>query len=258
MRHRRLCDVEPKPERQQNSFGRGLDVLIAIARSGQATVAEVAAELEIPQSTVYRYIRSLRDYALIEESGGVYLPGWRLLDLGGQHLTHTRLVEVGTSYLQDLTDQTSETSVLAVRAGSNAICLRQVISPHPGRYVFRANELLPLYAGAGQRMLLAYAPGPIVDLVLERMTSYSPSTPGKESLVKMLEQARKNGYSISRGEFQPGAVAVSVPVIVDGELACTLTLAGPATRCSSDQWLRRSLGLLTAAAADLATHLSQK
>lgn len=70
MRHRRLCDVEPKPERQQNSFGRGLDVLIAIARSGQATVAEVAAELEIPQSTVYRYIRSLRDYALIEESGG--------------------------------------------------------------------------------------------------------------------------------------------------------------------------------------------
>ncbi len=232
--------------------------MIAIARSGQATVAEVAAELEIPQSTVYRYIRSLRDYALIEESGGVYLPGWRLMDLGGQHLTHTRLVEVGTSYLQDLTDQTSETSVLAVRAGSHAICLRQVISPHQARYVFRANELLPLHAGAGQRMLLAYAPNPIVALVLERMTSYSPSTPGKESLVKLLEQSRKNGYTISRGEFQPGAVAVSVPVIVDGELACTLTLAGPAARCSSDQWVRRSLNLLTSTAADLAPHLSQR
>lgn len=246
-----------RPERQQNSFGRGLDVLIAIARGGQATVAEIAAELEIPPSTVYRYIRSLRDYALIEEAGGVYLPGWRLLDIAGQHLTHTRLVEVGTEFLQNLTHQTSETSVLAVRAGSQAICLRQVVSPHPERYAFRVNELLPLHAGAGQRLLLAYAPGPIVELVQSRMTPYSDSTPGRAELPALLDLARKNGFTVSRGEFQPGAVAVSVPVFAAGEIACSLTLAGPEDRCSSEQWIRRAVRLLRSAADELGQALAQ-
>ena len=75
----------------QNSFTRGLDVLIAIARNGQVTVAEVADELGLATSTAYRYVRSLRDYGLIEESQGVYVPGWRLMEISGEHLTHTRL-----------------------------------------------------------------------------------------------------------------------------------------------------------------------
>ncbi len=242
--------------RPQNSFARGLDVLIAVARSGEATVAEIAAELDIPPSTVYRYIRSLREYALVEESGGAYLPGWRLLDISGQHLTHTRLVEVGTAYLQNLTYQTSETSVVAVRAGSQAICLRQVISPHSERSAFRVNELLPLHAGAGQRILLAYAPRAIVDLVVSRMRPFSDSTPGPDAIPALLEQARKVGFTVSRGEFQPGTVAVSVPVISAGEVACSLTVAGPEGRCGSDRWIQRSLRLLRDAAGDLGHELA--
>lgn len=249
--------MEERRSGQQNSFGRGLDVLIAITRNGEATVAEIAAELDIPQSTVYRYIRSLRDYALVEESRGVYLPGWRLLDISGQHLTHTRLVEVGTSYLQNLTYQTSETSVVAVRAGSQAICLRQVISPNPDRHAFRVNELLPLHAGAGQRILLAYAPRAIIDLVISRMTPFSENTPGREGLPALLEKARKVGFTVSRGEFQPGAVAVSVPVVAGGEVACSLTLAGPVERCGTERWTKRALRLLRDAAGDLGHELAE-
>lgn len=252
-----LSRMEERSDGKQNSFGRGLDVLIAISRNGQSSVAELADELGIPSSTVYRYIRSLRDYALIEESQGTYVPGWRLMEISGQHLTHTRLVGLGTKHLDQLTYQTSETSVLAVRAGSQAICLRQVQSPHPDRYAFRINELLPLHAGAGQRLLLAFAPKPIVDIVLSQMQPYSAKTPDVQTLPDLLVQARRNGFTVSRGEFQKGAVAVSVPVFADGEIACSLTLAGPEERCSSEEWLRRSLRLLKDAADELGQELGK-
>ncbi len=240
----------------QTSFSRGLDVLLAVARNGQVTVPELAEELALPQSTVYRYVRCLREYALIEDARGVYVPGWRLMDIAGHHLTFTKLAELGGKHLRTLTYQTEETAVLAVRAGSHAICLRQSVSPHQDRYEFRINQLLPLHAGAGSRLLLAYAPRPIVDITLSHLTRYSDNTPAAERLLDLLARTRRDGFTVSLGEFQQGAVAVAVPVFVAGELVCSLTLAGPETRCSEEEWKRRSVRLLRLAAQELETELA--
>ncbi|HET8559607.1 MAG TPA: IclR family transcriptional regulator C-terminal domain-containing protein [Marmoricola sp.] len=240
----------------QTSFSRGLDVLIAVARNGEASVPELANELDLPQSTVYRYIRSLRDYALVEESQGVYVPGWRLMDIAGHHLTYTKLAELGGEFLRTLTYQTSETAVLAVRAGSHAICLRQSVSPLADRHAFRINQLLPLHAGAGSRVLLAYAPRAIVDITLSHLTRYSDNTPSPERLLELLARTRREGFTLSLGEFQEGAVAVAVPVFAAAELVCSLTVAGPRERCDNDEWKRRALRLLRSAADELATALA--
>lgn len=239
----------------QNSFTRGLDVLIAIARNGQVSVAEVAEELGLATSTAYRYVRSLRDYGLIEESQGVYVPGWRLMEISGEHLTHTRLAEVAGEYLRTLTYQTGETAVLAVRAGSHAICLRQSVSPAPDRYAFRINELLPLYAGAGQRLLLAYAPRPIVEVALANLVTYSAATIRAEELPAALAQVRRDQLAVSRGEFKEGAIAVAVPVFSNGECAASLTIAGPSQRCDNAEWVRRTTRLLRGAAAEMSVEI---
>lgn len=241
----------------QNSFSRGLDVLIAIARNGQVTVAEVADELGLAPSTAYRYVRALRDYGLIEESQGVYVPGWRLMEISGEHLTHTRLAEVSGDYLRTLTHQTGETAVLAVRAGSHAICLRQSVSPVLDRYAFRINELLPLYAGAGQRVLLAYAPRPIVELALANLVAYSSATIGPAELPAALAQVRRDRLAVSRGEFKQGAIAVAVPVFNSGECAASLTIAGPSDRCDNPEWVRRTTRLLRVAATEMSKEIER-
>lgn len=235
----------------QTSFSRGLDVLIALARNGQASVADLADELDLPVSTTYRYIRSLREYGLVEESQGTYVPGWRLMEISGQHLTHTRLAELGSAHLTTLTHQTSETSVLAVRAGSHGICLRQVASPMTERHTFRVNELLPLYAGAGQRVLLAFAPPAVVEIVKAGSMPAVHGAAHTERLHQQLVDIRRVGFAHSVGEVQPGAVAVAVPVFANGEIACSLTLAGPESRCGTDAWLRRGIRLLRTAADGL-------
>lgn len=223
--------------------------MVRIAATGEVSVEELAADLGIPVSTVYRYIKSLRELSLIEEFHGSYTPGWRLLDLSGQHLTHTRLAEIGVSVLESIVESTSETAVLAVRSGLHAICLKQVSSPHPLRYAFKINQLLPLHAGAGQRTLLAYAPEAVIEKVLEqRFPRFTERTPSRGALLEYLKQIRDTGYAISRGELSQGAIAIARPVFSGGEIVCSLTVAGPESRCSSNAWSHRALQALSKAA----------
>ncbi|QIY74321.1 IclR family transcriptional regulator [Streptomyces sp. RLB1-33] len=234
---------------------RGLNVLISVAESGEARVEEIAADAGIPVSTVYRYLRTLRELDLVEERAGTYVLGWRLLELSGQHLTHTRLVELGHSLLQGLTDSTGETAVLAVRVRSQAMCLRQTQSAHPTRVAFRINQLLPLYAGAGQRLLLAHAPREVIDNVLEQpMRTVTARTPDRIRLAMEMESVRTNGFLVTRGELSEGAVAVAVPVMTAGEVVCTLTVAGPENRCGP-AWRRHAHNQLRSAGSRLTEKL---
>lgn len=239
------------------SFLRGLRVLIAVAESGETRADEIAAEADVPLSTVYRYLRSLRELDLVEERGGTYVPGWRLLELSGQHLTHTKLVEVGHSYLRDLSEGTGETAVLTVRVGTRAMCLRQIESEHPIRMAFKINQLLPLYAGAGQRMLLAHSPPSVIERVLSyRLRHITDHTLDREHILREIEQIRRAGYLISHGELYDFAVAVAVPVFSDGEVVCALTVAGPENRCGP-AWVKSTRTFLQATSHRLADTLEQ-
>jgi DNA-binding IclR family transcriptional regulator len=222
------------------SFMRGLKVLISVAESGESRADQIATDIGVPLSTVYRYLRTLRELDLVEERDGSYVPGWRLLELSGQNLAYTRLVELGHSFLRELAEVTGETAVLTVRAGTHAVCLRQVESQHPIRMAFRIGQLLPLYAGAGQRMLLAHAPESVIERVLSQpMRHLTDRTPNRSAIVRELQQIRQTGFLISRGEYYDGAVAVAIPVFGGGEIVCSLTVAGPEHRCGP-AWQRHA------------------
>ena len=57
----------PEP---RTSFERGLSIMVQIASSGEASVNDLSKDLGIPVSTVYRYVKSLRKMALIDELHG--------------------------------------------------------------------------------------------------------------------------------------------------------------------------------------------
>lgn len=240
------------------SFLRGLRVLISVAESGEIRADHIAVETEVPLSTVYRYLRTLRDLELVEERDGSYVPGWRLLELAGQHLTHTRLVELGHAFLRELSEGTGETAVLTVRVGTQAMCLRQVESHHAIRMAFRINQLLPLHAGAGQRMLLAHAPHAVVERVLEQpLRHITDQTLDRAHVAKEIAQIRRTGFLVTHGELADGAVAVAVPVFAAGEIVCSLTVAGPDNRCTSG-WIANTRALLQTASHRLADVLDER
>ena len=238
---------------------RGLRVLTHVAEGGEVSAQDVSAELGLPLSTTYRYLKTLTDFDLIEKQHGRLVPGWRLSAWSGQDITRTRLIEVGHSFLQGLTNRTGKVSVLTVRAGHNAVCLRQVSPSADTDISFRINQVLPIYRGAGQRVLLAYAPPAVIEGALRAVSADAADDHAalarRQHLIADLKDIRARGVAVSHGELIDSAIAVAAPVRVGGEVICSLAVAGHADRVPAN--LVKSLTpVLTSAAAELGAELS--
>src|SRR5262249_59090182 len=128
-----------------------------------------------PLSTVHRYLRALRSPGFVEDSDGTYCAGPRLGRPGsaGALPTPTDLRRLARPTLERLGAETSETAILSIRSGWHALCLDQVESQHAVNLAFKIGQELPLHAGAGSRVLLAYAPADVVSEVLEHLPSFT-------------------------------------------------------------------------------------
>lgn len=239
-----------------SSFERGLAILAEIAACGETTVDAVALKLRIPPSTAYRYVKVLREQGFVTEEEGRYRPGRVLLQTSGQHLAQSYLAEVGNAVLRSIVDQVGETAVMIVRIRDQAMCLRRAEPNKSLKYTFALNEWLPLHAGAGQRILLSWAPLEVVRQVLAGpMTRFTPNTLGPEQIIASIPQVRSTGMVLSRGELDEGSVSLAIPVFSRGEVVCSLNVAGPEGRCGSKFWVASTLKAMREAAAGLTDSL---
>lgn len=197
----------------------------------------IADELGLPVSTVYRYLRTLREFGLAFAVEGIW-SATASLDFVRSGISRSQLVALAAPVLQQLSATTQETAALTIRAGLHAVCIHQVESPQPIRMAFRIGQILPLYAGAAERVLLAHAPADVVDAVVSGETEpLTSNTPNREELVQKLASIRRSGYGVSSGEVTPGAIEVAAPVRVDGEAVCALSVTAPEVRCKAS-WPR--------------------
>lgn len=242
-------------ESHGSSFAKGLAVLGWLLDRDRVRADEIADGLGIPLSSTYRYLRTLRQGGFAAEIGGTYLLGPRLRGHVGGVTTHV-LSELALPFLDHLAEVTTETAVLTVRRGRHAICIGQVESAHRIHLAFRVGQLLPLYAGAGQRVLLAFAPDTVVRDVLDtELRTFTPETPSRAEIARALGRIKEAGYAVSRGEIMTGAIAIAVPVLHGQTAICALTVAGPRDRCPAS-WRDHARHELTAAATSLAELLA--
>lgn len=235
-----------------SSLERGLALLSTVSTVGEHTAASLASDVGLPVSTTYRYLRVLREGSFVREDRGRYEPGSALIALSGNRSAQTFLAEIGPALLGDIVASIGETAVMIIRVGTRALCLRRVEPDKALKYTFAVNQMLPLHAGAGQRALLAWAPDAVIEQVLGGdLERYTDNTPTEEQLRQSIPTVRKMGWVLSRGELDAGSVSVSVPVLFGGEAVCSLNVAGPETRCGSREWVRRTVDILQASAADL-------
>lgn len=242
----------------ESSFARGLQVLLALSGGARRTPADIADVLDLPLSTVYRYLRELRRLSLaIEVSPGVYAAGRALFGLAlGAPLTD-QLKLHGESILHELTRRTGETSMLSIRVDLGMMTIAQVESPQPMRLSFVPGRLHPLHAGATATVLLAYdAPELIARVLNKPLTRFTPDTLiDPAALNQRLMQIRQQGYAVSQGEADAHATAVAAPVMYSGRILCALSIAGPTTRFGSAR-VRDYAELLVQAASELGHSLS--
>ena len=159
-------DRPPEEAAEDTSFARGLRLLLTIADRGEVRADELGGALDMPVSTVYRYLRTLAEFGFVERRGGGYRLGPRLLIGDGANVSSERLIRHAGPVLQRLAAETGETAIVVRRIGLSSVCLHQVESEAPLRVTLDPGAPTPLYAGAPGRVLLAFAPAPVLEAVL--------------------------------------------------------------------------------------------
>ncbi len=225
-------DRPPEEAAEDTSFARGLRLLLTIADRGEVRADELGSALDMPVSTVYRYLRTLAEFGFVERRGGGYHLGPRLLIGDGANVSTERLIRHAGPILQQLAADTGETAVVVRRIGLSAVCLHQVESEAPLRVTLELGSPSPLYAGAPGRVLLAFAPAHVLEAVLaEDLIRLTRRTPTESELRASLGAVVMTGMATSEGELIEGSVAIAAPVFREDGIVGALGLIGPAIRC---------------------------
>ncbi len=230
------AQVEPESaeKRRRHPLARGIELLTVMIDSDQDLhgVRELAARLEVSPSTVHRLITDLEKLGLVGRTEqGAYRLGLEFMRLAWTAVERYPIQEVSTDTLQELTEQSGESSFFAVYGESrNHMMFSLVVeSPHPLRYSLPLKQWIPLYTGASGLAILAFLPPDVVDEVTggQMVPSTERTVVESEQLRARLEMIARDGYAITHGERIEGAIAIASPVFgpsgaVVGSLGITM------------------------------------
>ncbi|WP_223066098.1 IclR family transcriptional regulator [Paenibacillus caui] len=212
------------------TLGRALDILFALAEAQTTlTVTQIAEKVSIPDSTAYRFLQTLEHNGLVERraKGQIGL-GLRILDLARNvhQQIDRRMHDLALPLLEELTEATGETSILAIRSGLNTVCVQSIESHRLIRLSIENGRIMPLYSGATGKAILAFESAKVCDQVLE-----SVNDTAKAKLVSELASIRKTGFSKTVGEVDTDVFGVAAPVFNSRDyVLASITVAGPVSR----------------------------
>lgn len=231
---------EPKLGAANSTADRAIDILLVFSEERPVwSAAEIAARFAMPRSTTYRYINSLRSYALIVEdkSGGYHL-GPKIFPLARIAKASTSIVSVAAPELRKLNDLYGEAVSLYQRVGEKIISVELLESRHPVRITFPRADMLPWPATASAKVLLACASRADQEAIfrlIEPVRYTNRTITSRKALRKLLEKIRHDGYAFSDEEREEGVRAIAAPVFVRGEGQYNVTLSGLSFRLTDER-----------------------
>ncbi|GAJ97842.1 IclR family transcriptional regulator [Geomicrobium sp. JCM 19055] len=213
---------------------RALDILDCFSMEKQElTLTEISNMIELAKSTTTRMLSTLETNGLIikNESTMKYKLGHKLYYLGSIAGKSFDIKEVAKPVMSRLRELTSETVNLYTIANDRRICIEQFEGFRPLRHLVSLGQPLPLFAGAGGKVLLAYQSPAFQERIFKQMNNPERL----EVLKRDLKQIKEQGYAVTHEEREQGLSAISAPIFnQDGEVHYCISISGLAQRFTED------------------------
>jgi IclR family acetate operon transcriptional repressor len=209
----------PGPARagEVTALERGIRVLEAVIEGGpESSLADIAARVELPKSTVHRLLQTLVAHHYVETaSAGTYRGSSRLLALAGRIVESVDYAQLIGPALRELQQQTLETIHFGILDGPRAVYVEKL----PGRRAYQMNSRignpLPLHCSALGKAILAFLPAEERDrvvggLTLSRRTDTTLTT--RRALEADLKKTRARWWALDDEENEKGIRCMGTPV----------------------------------------------
>ncbi len=195
-------------------------------------ISELAQRAELPKSTVSRLVATLVRQRYLERDGKRIHLGLRLFELGQLAEQPRELRMAALPVMADLRSRTGASIHLAIRDGSEMVCIAVMRARSSASAVVRTGGRVPIHATALGKAWLAHSSARDVDDVLA--SGLAPLT--RHTIVdaavlrRQLEDIRRGAAASEVREFDEGVSSVASAVFepAGGVLAGAISVSVPA------------------------------
>lgn len=232
--------MEKLPYYHIKSLEKAKNILELLAMKGELSVSEIAKKLGMHRSPIHRFLATLRNLGLLEQSEDArYRLSFKLFEWGMAVANRLEVKQIVHPFLMDLKTRHEETTNLGVMDGSYVIYTDKIESSHLLRMDLAIGCRVPPHCTALGKAILANRPETDVRRLfrknkLERLT---PKTIASLSeLLEHLAEIRKKGYSIDDEELALGVRCIAVPIFnYTGKCIAAISIAGPSLRMTVEK-----------------------
>lgn len=232
---------------------RAIDVLLLFTEARPVWQAsDIAEKFGMPRSTTYRYLSTLKSYALIvdDERGG-YRLGPRLFPLARTARRTTGIAQIAPPHMGEVHERFGETTILFERVGHEIFPIERLESRHPVTVKVSPSQLVPWPANPSAKLMLAFAPAAEQGVLFARMipVRYTSKTIASfAALRKALERIRTAGYATGDEERDEGVGGVAAPILAQGLVRYGIGVAAPSYRLQGARLVEVTAAVRQAAA----------
>jgi DNA-binding IclR family transcriptional regulator len=192
--------------------------ILSAAASAPMALAELVTETKLPRATAHRLAVALETHRLLaRDSSGRFVLGPRVAELAAA--LPDPLLSAAAPVLAWVRDESGESAQLYQRDGSERVCVAAAERTTGLRTTVPVGARLPLTAGSGAQVLIAWAADSAEILTDAQFAE------------RTLADVRRRGWAQSVGQREAGVASVSAPVRSGGgDVLAALSISGPIER----------------------------
>jgi IclR family KDG regulon transcriptional repressor len=235
-----LDHAQERHDRMEKTVAKAFRVLESLARSdGPRALGDVASDCELTKSNAHRLLQTLTELQYVHQApeSRNYEATLRVWELGTSVFGRFDIRTAAAPYLRALQEESGESVHLSIFDNGDAVYIDKLDSQEAVGAYIRVGERVPAYCTATGRAMLAYLDERTITEAgreLQRHTDLTISKP--EELTAALDDVRRLGYALTRGEWRRGVVGVAAPIrSQSGTVIAGIGAAGPEERMTDDQ-----------------------
>ncbi|MED3572293.1 IclR family transcriptional regulator [Cytobacillus praedii] len=224
-------------ENMVKSVSRALDIIKLISwKKGGLGVTEIANQMDINKSSVYRILSTLVQYGYVEQDKGTerYKLGYQFLEVSSRLLESLDIRTEAKPFLQELEKETNEVIHLVVYDQGEVVYIEKLDGNEALRMHSKVGKRAPMHCTSVGKAILAYLPADSVQEILERkgLPVHTVKTiTDKNVLAEELAEVKKKGIALDLEENENGITCIAVPIFDHlGKVAAAVSISGPTIR----------------------------
>ncbi|KOP84012.1 IclR family transcriptional regulator [Cytobacillus solani] len=224
-------------ENMVKSVSRALDIINLVSmKKGGLGVTEIANQMDINKSSVYRILSTLVQYGYIEQDKGTerYKLGYQFLEVSSRLLESLDLRIEAKPFLQELEKETNEVIHLVVYDQGEVVYIEKLDGNEALRMHSKVGKRAPMHCTSVGKAILAHLPSEIVQEIIERkgLPVHTDKTITDINVfIEELKEVKRKGFALDLEENEYGITCIAVPILDHlGKVAAAVSISGPTIR----------------------------